>query len=396
MTASTAPTTASAASAPSASTAPQKDTQSRKYLLTINNPQDKGLTHDALKLTLSTMKSVIYWVMSDEMGGETATYHTHVFFACKAPMRFSTVKNRFPDAHIDTAYGSSQENHDYVLKEGKHAKSEKGATKVSGTQEEWGEMPDDTKAGRSALYAALYEMVSAGLTNFEIIDKNPDYVPMVDKIDRLRLTIYQEKYKEEWRNLEVTYISGPTGLGKTRGIMEGFGYSNVFRVTDYDHPFDTYGIEEVIMFEEFSSSIRIQDMLNYLDGYPCKLPARYSDKQACYTKVFITSNLSLSKQYPNVQKENPEVWEAFLRRINKVRIYTNANVCKELDSVDDYLHGFHPVTSGDKVPFPDEPTPKKEPDPKPDPKPDATCQQERLNLENDGFLSVDDKALPWE
>lgn len=371
-----------------------KDTQARKYLLTINNPQDKGLTHDALKAILSSMKSVIYWVLSDEMGGETATYHTHIYFACKTPMRFSTVKNRFPDAHIDTAYGSSQENHDYVLKVGKHANSEKGATKVSGTEDEWGEMPNDTRAGKNALCAALYEMVSAGLSNFEILDKNPDYITMLDKIDRIRLTILQEKYKEEWRSLEVIYISGPTGLGKTRSIMEGFGYSTVFRVTDYDHPFDTYGIEEIIMFEEFSSSLRIQNMLNYLDGYPCKLPARYSDKQACYTKVFITSNLSLKEQYPNVQKDNPKVWEAFLRRIDKVRVYTDINTYNEWTNVDDYLHGFHPVTQEDKVPFPPaDPTPPKT---EPEPQPEASYQQERLNLDNDGFLPVDTSPFPWE
>lgn len=374
--------------------APQKDTQSRKYLLTINNPQEKGLTHDSLKATLSNMKSVIFWVMSDEIGGETSTYHTHIYFACKTPMRFSTVKNRFPEAHIDTAFGSSQENRDYVLKDGKHAKSEKGTTKVPDTQEEWGEIPDDTKASKNALNTALYEMVMSGMSNFDILDKNPDYIPMLDKIDRLRLTVYQEKNKEDWRDIEVVYISGPTGLGKTRGIMEGFGYSNVFRVTDYDHPFDTYGIEEVILFEEFASSIRIQSMLNYLDGYPCKLPARYSDRQACYTKAFITSNLPLEKQYPNIQKDEPTIWEALLRRIDKVRVYTDENTYKEWDNVNDYLHGFHPVSQDDKVPFPPAiPSPQEA---TPEPEQEPHYQQEQLNLEKDGFLPVDDSPMPWE
>ncbi len=30
--------------------------------------------------------------------------------------------------------------------------------------------------------------------------------------------------------------------------------------------------QDVIVFEEFRSSLKIQDMLNYLDGYPCELP----------------------------------------------------------------------------------------------------------------------------
>ena len=48
-------------------------------------------------------------------------------------------------------------------------------------------------------------------------------------------------------------------------------------LTDYEHPFDGYRSTEhsVLVFEEFRSSLRIQDMLNYLDGYPCELKARY-------------------------------------------------------------------------------------------------------------------------
>ena len=57
-------------------------------------------------------------------------------------------------------------------------------------------------------------------------------------------------------------------------------------------------------------------MLNYLDGYPLTLPARYSDKIACFDTVFIISNIPLSDQYKNIQTEQPETFNAFLRRIH--------------------------------------------------------------------------------
>ena len=75
--------------------------------------------------------------------------------------------------------------------------------------------------------------------------------------------------------------------------MEKYGYSNVFRVTDYIHPFDSSKNHSVIIFEEFRSSLKIQDMLNYLDGYPCELSARYNNKTACYLEVYIISNILL-------------------------------------------------------------------------------------------------------
>ena len=47
-------------------------------------------------------------------------------------------------------------------------------------------------------------------------------------------------------------------------------------------------------------------MLNLLDIYPLMLPARKKrQKVACYTKVYITSNLLLSRQYQAVQQYHP-------------------------------------------------------------------------------------------
>ncbi len=59
-------------------------------------------------------------------------------------------------------------------------------------------------------------------------------------------------------------------------------------------------------------------MLNYLDIYPLTLPARYTDRTACYTKVFITSNIPLEEQYRDIQRVQMETWRAFLRRITNV------------------------------------------------------------------------------
>lgn len=327
----------------------EKDTQSRKYLLTINNPSEKGYSHDKLKEIISGMKSVVYWCMADEIGLEEETPHTHVFLCSKNSVRFSTMRNRFPNVHIDSARGTSQQNRDYVSKTGKYADSAKHDTSVPDTFEESGILPDETRGGKNPYLKELYEMVSDGKSNFEIIDENPDYIQYIDKIDRIRLTINQEKYKDDFRKLTVVYVFGNTGLGKTRTIMEESGYSSVFRVTDYIHPFDTYKGEEVILFEEFSSSLRIQDMLNYLDGYPLKLPARYSDRQACYTKVYLTSNLPLENQYPEVQKEKPKVWDAFLRRITTVRKYVAPNQYFD-HTVEEYLHGYH-RTDPNETPF---------------------------------------------
>lgn len=109
-----------------------------------------------------------------------------------------------------------------------------------------------------------------------------------------------------------------------------FQYRNVL--------WDTYEGQNVVVLEEYSSSFQIQKLLNYLDGYPLKLEARYSDKTACYTKLYIISNISLEEQYPNIRDEQREVWKAFLRRINKVMYFKDSNTIIKYDSVEQYLH----------------------------------------------------------
>ncbi|MDL2288163.1 replication protein [Oscillospiraceae bacterium OttesenSCG-928-F05] len=311
----------------------EKDTQSRKWLLTFNNPLDKELDHTVIKGVLSEMKPVIYWVMSDEVG-EEKTPHTHVFFACSSPVRFSTVKRCFPTAHIDNARGSCEENRAYVLKIGKWEIDAKGETKVDGTGEEWGTMPIERQGQRNDL-AELYNMIESGMSNFQIISQNPDHILQIDKLERVRQTIREEAAKNEFRQLTVTYIQGETETGKTRRVMDQYGYENVYRVTNYQRGcYDGYRGQDIIVFEEFSSSIKIQDMLNLLDGYPVELPCRYINKIACYTKVYLISNIPLQQQYPLVRLQHPDTWQAFTRRIGKVLVYIGPGEFQEYDTAE--------------------------------------------------------------
>lgn len=293
-----------------------KTTQSRKWLITINNPIEKDWTHDNLKNALQKM-NLVYWCMSDEKG---ETFHTHIYLVSKSPIRRVTLDNLFTGGHFDKCKGSSAENRDYVFKIGKWLGSDKEDTNFPESHEEYGELPTDRPGARTDI-TELYELIKEGCSNYEIMENNPKYMLHMDKVERARQSIREEEFKDKWRSLEVTYIFGKTGAGKTRGVMEQYGYSNVYRVTDYEHPFDSYKGQEVIIFEEFRSSLRIDDMLKYLDGYPVELPARYMNRVACFSKVYIISNIDIRDQFPNVQREQPETWSAFLRRIHSVKIY---------------------------------------------------------------------------
>ena len=258
--------------------------RNRKYHLIFNNPeQHDGCSHQAIKEKLSGWENIVYWCMCDEIANAP---HTHLYVQFKHPIYFNHMKEVFPSAHIEEAQGTAEENRAYIRKEGKWQDTEKA-----------------------------------------------------------RLEIQSNRYRSERRlDLKVIYVSGSTGLGKTRNILDSHGDDHVYRVTDYKHPFDTYSGEDVLVFEEFRSDLPIGSMLNYLDVYPLQLPARYNNRQACYHFVYIVSNWELEDQYHNVYLEQPETWKAFIRRIHSVRIYTAFGKWEE------YLNRFQ-KTDGKDTPF---------------------------------------------
>lgn len=282
--------------------------------------------------------------MADEIGLETKTLHTHIFIMLKSPARFRRIKKQFPDAHIEQVRGSAKENRDYIAKTGKWAEDEKADTSIVGSFEESGPLPEEQGQGYRSDIAEIYEKIDAGFSNAQIMADNPETAIHIGKMDKIRQDILEAKYREQWRNLDITYIFGPTATGKTRGVMEKYGYADVYRVTDYAHPFDRYAQEPVMCFDEFRSSLLMGDMLAYLDGYPLALPARYANRQACFETVYIISNIDLAQQYPKVQEQEPSTWKAFLRRINQVVEYRKDGPPIDHGSGMDYIYPPTPTT----------------------------------------------------
>ena len=319
--------------------------QSRKWQLTINNPLP-DFTHERIKEILSLQfKTYCYSAICDEIG-ENGTFHTHLFVCFTSAVRFKTIKRHFPTAHIESARGTIHDNLEYLQKIGKWSETQKAETSVEGSFEEHGTRPPENK-GRNIDYENLYRMiVEENLSNAEILRINNDYIKDIDKLDRIRTMHLQDKFSGTRRlNLEVVYVFGITGVGKTRDILDEHGDENCYRCTDYQHPFDGYSMQDVLVLEEFRDSISLKDMLNILDIYPLQLPARYTNRYACYTKVYLCTNWNLEKQYEKEQREDKESYAAFLRRIHKVKQYTKDGVIV-YDDVKAYLNrntNFKPV-----------------------------------------------------
>ena len=314
------------------------NSQSRKWQIVINNPLSVGLTRERIKEELFKL-TFDYACMSDEIAS-TGTPHTHIYIQSEAPIRFSTLKTRFPIAHLDKAYGSAQANRDYIAKIGKWEGTDKAKTSIKGSFEEFGSCPTPKQEKFPAMTRLLTDICD-GKSSTEIIKENPNFGFKVKDIELLREKFLCEKYQTENRQIKVIYQFGASGTGKTRGVFKKHGAANICRITSYRKGtgvlFDAYHGQEVLVFEEFTGQVPIRDMLNYLDIYPLMLPARYNDRIACYTTVYLNSNTSFGDLYPKIQKEQPETWKAFCRRITKIIEYLPNGETKHHNK-EEYIH----------------------------------------------------------
>ena len=122
----------------------QKDLQSRKWMITINNPEKWGFSHEKIKNELNSIKNIDYWAMCDEVGAKEHTPHTHIIFYRKGAIRWSTLNKHFPAGKSETLRGTLQQARDYIRKEGKFKGSSKEETNLKDTFEESGFCPVET------------------------------------------------------------------------------------------------------------------------------------------------------------------------------------------------------------------------------------------------------------
>lgn len=281
------------------------DSQARKYQLTINNPQDKGLTHEEIKRRLGELRSVEYFCLADEVG-EEGTPHTHVYLVARSPIRFSTIKKKFDTAHIETARGSNMENRAYVAKSGEKW-AEKASTSVPGTFEEYGDLPPDRLPGERTDLDEIAELIEAGQTPNQIMSQ---YFPW-RRYEKMIRSGYFAKRRDETptvREVKVHYLVGESGCGKSytyTTLCEEQGEEAVFFLTDYDGGgFDNYNGEPILFMDEYKGQFRFAHFLVLTDKYKSQIHARYANVVSLWNEIYITSVFPPEELYKKMVEED--------------------------------------------------------------------------------------------
>lgn len=178
----------------------------------------------------------------------------------------------------------------------------------------------------------------------------------IDKMEKLRARTIQDT-----RNLEVVYLVGPAGSGKTTAakfFAENAGY-DYFVTGSGEDILDSYDKEEAIILDDYrATTMRFSEFLKFIDNHTnSSIKSRYNNKDISNCKVmFITSVFEPAKLYKvtNVEDDesntNEEPLEQLMRRLkHKVyfiendRIYVQHNdepkqYFMDMQQIFDYFH----------------------------------------------------------
>ena len=280
--------------------------RSRGWFLTLWNTSEDRVRE--LRARFDTDDKCEYAVCGRETTPNTGKPHLHVLAYYTNAISMRGLKSRIAfskgEGRLEPQRGTHLQASDYCEKDGDIAFVV-------------GEIPTGENTPRSA-WDLILDMVEAEATDTQIMRAYPaQYARCYGGIGNMRMTHLADGLNT-YHPVTVTYLWGGTGTGKTRSVLDGMVEHprDVFRVTDYTHPFDNYRGQKVIMFEEFRSSLPIEQMLNYLDCRRMELPCRYANKVSGWDTIYMVTNIPLEDQYRAVQDRYPETWEALLRRIH--------------------------------------------------------------------------------
>ena len=291
---------------------------SRSWFCVLNNPQEvyegdpreiaEKVLEDWVKEKPTRTGAVAYCISA------AGLVHLHMVLEDSCTVRFSALKKAFPKAHLEPTKGTKEQAEDYINKRGKF--EEKGEQVLYIAR--YGEIKGCQGARKD--FEVIQDLIEQGKSPNEIMNMSFSY-RRYDKM--IRDAYYQKRYMETpvKREVKVYWHVGESGSGKSHSVLnlvEEYGESNVYIVSDYDHGFDKYNGEKIVFMDEFRGQIKYSQLLLLLDGYKIQVPCRYSNAFALWDEVHITSVLPPESVYYKmiIEHMSLDTIDQLLRRID--------------------------------------------------------------------------------
>lgn len=278
--------------------------QAKHFQLTMNKASLKY--YEDLKDYLLNDKKATYLLSCLEENSNNEL-HIHIYVQFKERTRLAT--NKCYHSHIETCKGSTSDNQNYILKI-------KNLWKVNNTLDEIGTpiMIASKKEG------VKYEMLVKDLESVE-------YEKVTTKhFKTWRELKFNTSYKKEniyKPDIEVYYIWGESGSGKSKRVFNSIRSDELFDRVSYSNGFwngvNTVHPVTTCWYDDFRpSDMKPSEFIKFIDYYKNQMNIKFVGNWVNqYTKIFITSIFDPREIYSNVPDETREQWIRRMKIIHK-------------------------------------------------------------------------------
>lgn len=266
------------------------NTKARAFQLTCNQV-DK---YSAVKKYLTGLKTMDYLIACKETAPSTGHEHIHVYVHFRNAIKLSLKKCE--GAHVEMCRGTPQQNIAYVEKDGQ-------------VIDEIGERPQQGGV-RVRDLAATEDPADLDWKMYHTwreIKEAPKKVKLA-----------------EWhKEVEVIYIQGPSGIGKSKKAAEIMAERGVEEFEEVKHVDQFWhGVADgtgVAVYDDFRDShMKASEFINFVDYNVHTLNVKGGSKRNQYNLIIITTVQRLGEIYANMPQEAREQWT---RRVTLVDMY---------------------------------------------------------------------------
>lgn len=273
--------------------------RARHTCWTLNN-----WTEQDLESVRSYAKSQPRYMCWSQEIADSGTPHLQGYVAWNNPRSLEKFKAEVSKKLHYEPYtnGSAQQNRNYCL-----GMVEKKGFKQNPTFEEVGELP---KQGERTDWRQAVEQINTGAHVHDVVQTQPQLLPAIRALERFK----QLALKPKHRNVEVIYLTGAAGTGKSKWAWDN--YPDLYSKPDGAW-FDGYTGQTTLLLDDYYGDIPYPQFLKITDRYPLQVPVKGGFVHAQWERVIITSNHTIDKFY--------QVTDALKRRIKETHVFSITN-----------------------------------------------------------------------
>lgn len=255
-------------------------------------------------IKISEHEKVRYFICQEEICPETKREHVQGYVQFTGPIKLSAARKIFPEGTHFTipCRGTAEKNREYC--------SKIESRKPGGRSHEAGEI---NKQGKRVDLQEFKAAIDSGKSEKEVADEHFEtWARHPDLFKRYKALQIEPRNREV--PPDVTVITGPTGVGKTKRVFDM--HNNDVYIKNETKWWDGYQGQRCILLDEFTSSTywTIQTTLRFLDRYPFLGEVKGGHTNINSPFIVITSNMDIYTLFPFLSDEHRD---ALARRITR-------------------------------------------------------------------------------